>query len=143
MITALVSTFLFVHGLIHLAVWLPHDSTEQPFNPRHSWALTAAGLPPTWDGGAPGHGGLPARAKSGVGESRASVGLASVTALLYVIAGAAAAAQSGGWSTAAVVAASVGLLLKTLWFNPWLSLGVLLDAGVIAAVVMSWPASLY
>ncbi|MDT7839954.1 hypothetical protein [Streptomyces justiciae] len=39
--------------------------------------------------------------------------------------------------------AAVGLLLRTLWFNPWLSLGVLLDAGVIAAVLLTWPASLY
>ncbi|AZQ39483.1 hypothetical protein EJ357_43675 [Streptomyces cyaneochromogenes] len=125
MITALVSAFLFVHGLIHLTVWLPHDSTEQPFNPRHSWALASAGLPQ-------------ARV-----VSQAAIALASITAMLYVIAGAATAAQSSGWTAAAVLAASVGLVLKALWFNPWLSLGVLLDAGVIAAVATSWPGSLY
>lgn len=36
MITALVSIFLFTHGLVHRTVWLPHASTEQPFHPRHS-----------------------------------------------------------------------------------------------------------
>jgi hypothetical protein len=125
MITALVSTFLFVHGLIHLTVWLPHGTTEQPFNPRYSWVLASAGLPQ-------------ARVMN-----RAAVALASVTTMLYVIAGAATAAQSSGWTAAAVLAASVGLVLKSLWFNPWLSLGVLLDAAVIAAVATSWPGSLY
>ncbi|MEV0173566.1 hypothetical protein AB0I00_20915 [Streptomyces sp. NPDC050803] len=125
MTTALVSAFLFVHGLLHLAVWLPHDTAEQPFNPRHSWALAAAGVP---------------RARV---VDRAAIGMAAVTAMLYVIAGSAAAAQSGGWATAAVIAACAGLLLKALWFNPWLTLGVLLDVGVVAAVLTSWPGSLY
>ncbi|MFI9152585.1 hypothetical protein [Streptomyces sp. NPDC053367] len=125
MITALVSVFLFAHGLIHLAVWLPHDSTDQPFNPRHSWALASAGLPQ-------------ARV-----VDRTAIGLASFTAMLYVIAGAATAAQSSGWAEAAVLAATVGLILKSLWFNAWLSLGVLLDLGVLTAVALSWPGSLY
>ncbi|CAL9283094.1 hypothetical protein [Streptomyces sp. SudanB52_2052] len=63
--------------------------------------------------------------------------------MLYVIAGAATATQSSGWSVAALTAACVGLLLKVLWFHPWLSLGVVLDAGVITAVLTGWPASLY
>ncbi|WP_328500535.1 hypothetical protein OG828_07345 [Streptomyces sp. NBC_00457] len=125
MTTALVATFLFLHGLVHLPVWLAQDDRNEPFDPRHSWPLATAGLPQ-------------ARV-----VSSAAVGLASVTTILYVIAGAATAAQSSGWATAAILAASVGLVLKALWFNPWLSLGVLLDAGVITAVLMSWPASLY
>ncbi|MDL2074893.1 hypothetical protein QNN03_00410 [Streptomyces sp. GXMU-J15] len=125
MTTALVSAFLFVHGLLHLAVWLPHGAAEQPFDPRHSWVLAAAGAP---------------RARS---VDRAAIGLASVTAMLYVIAGASAAAQSSGWTTAALLAAASGLLLKALWFDPWLTLGVLLDVGVIAAVLASWPGALF
>ncbi|MZF87796.1 hypothetical protein [Streptomyces sp. SID5643] len=35
------------------------------------------------------------------------------------------------------------LLLEALWFHPWLSLGMVLDAGVVTAVVTCWPASLY
>ncbi|WP_282703523.1 hypothetical protein [Streptomyces sp. CC219B] len=125
MTVALVSAFLFVHGLVHLTVWLPHDTTEQPFNPRHSWALAAAGVP---------------RARV---VDRAAIGMAAVTAMLYVIAGSAAAVQSGGWAAAALIAASAGLLLKALWFNPWLTLGVLLDVGVITAVWASWPGALF
>ncbi|MFJ2238055.1 hypothetical protein [Streptomyces sp. NPDC087859] len=59
------------------------------------------------------------------------------------MAGAAAATQADGWATAAALAASVGLVLKALWFNPWLSLGILLDIGVITAALTNWPASLY
>ncbi|MGW0758449.1 hypothetical protein ACWD1Y_18580 [Streptomyces sp. NPDC002814] len=128
MTTALVSAFLFIHGFVHLTVWVTQPGKagkNEPFDPRHSWALAAAELPQ-------------ARV-----VSSAAVGMASVTTILYVIAGAATAAQSSGWATAAILAASVGLVLKALWFNPWLSLGVLLDAGVITAVLMSWPASLY
>ncbi|MEU1571293.1 hypothetical protein ABZ519_09045 [Streptomyces collinus] len=125
MTTVLVSAFLFLHGLIHLPVWLARTDGNLPFDPRHSWALAAAGLPGARTAGA------------------AAIGLASTTAVLYVIAGAATAAQSSGWSVAALTAACVGLLLKALWFHPWLSLGVVLDIGVITAVLTSWPASLY
>ncbi|MFF3403665.1 hypothetical protein ACFYW6_34870 [Streptomyces sp. NPDC002659] len=43
----------------------------------------------------------------------------------------------------AVAAAVSGLVLKAVWFNPWLLVGLLLDAGVLAAVFGQWPASLY
>lgn len=125
MTTALVSVFLFLHGLAHLPVWLPRTNPDEPSDPRHSWALAAAGV------------------RGPRIPGRAAVGLASATTMLYVMAGAATAAQAEGWATAAVLAASVGLILKALWFNPWLSLGVLLDIGVITAVLTNWPASLY
>jgi hypothetical protein len=125
MTTALVSVFLFVHGFVHLLVWLARAKVDEPFDPRHSWALAAAGVPgPRIPG-------------------TLAVSLASVTTMLYVIAGAAAATQAEGWATAALLAAATGLFLKALWFNPWLSFGVVLDIGVIAAVLASWPASLY
>lgn len=125
MTTVLVSVFLFLHGFIHLPVWLARTEGSRPFDPRHSWALAAAGVPGARVAGA------------------AAVGLASVAALLYLFAGAAVAVGSSVWPAAAVTAACVGLLLKGLWFNPWLSLGLLLDVGVITAVVAVWPASLY
>lgn len=45
--------------------------------------------------------------------------------------------------TAAVVAAASGLVLKAVWFDPWLSVGVLLDVSVIVVVACTWPASVY
>ncbi|MFF9060373.1 hypothetical protein ACF09K_17045 [Streptomyces sp. NPDC014882] len=125
MITALVPVVLFVHGFVHLPVWLARTGGDGPSDPRHSWALAAAGVPGPRVAGA------------------AAIGLASVTSVLYVIAGASAAVRSDAWAAAALLAACVGLLLKTLWFNPRLSLGLLLDVGVIVAVLAGWPASLY
>ncbi|MFF8193418.1 hypothetical protein ACF05L_21750 [Streptomyces bobili] len=124
MITAFVAAVLFLHGLVHLPVWLARGGGGEPFDPRHSWALAAAGAPGHRVAGA------------------AAIGLASVTSMLYVIADASAAVQSSGAPAAALFAACTGLLLKTLWFNPWLSLGVLLDVGVVA-VLTCRPASLY
>ncbi|MEU3447518.1 hypothetical protein AB0H29_09850 [Streptomyces thermolilacinus] len=126
MITAIVSVLLIAHGLLHLAIWAVPARAGQspPFDPGDSWALAAAG--------------------ASVPSMRvAATAAASVTTVLYLIAGAAAAAHSGGWGPAAVMAAASGLLLKGLWFHPWLSFGVVLDAGVITAVALNWPASLY
>ncbi|MFI0828053.1 hypothetical protein ACH4Q7_26795 [Streptomyces roseolus] len=126
MITALVSTFLIAHGLLHLVIWAVPARVDQspPFAPGDSWALSAAGASVT-------------------STKVAATAVASVTTLLYIIAGAAAAAQSGGWAPAAVLAAASGLVLKGLWFHPWLGFGLALDAEVITAVAMNWPASLY
>jgi hypothetical protein len=125
-ITALAAALLIAHGLLHLGVWAPHDrrDTPEPFDPRHSWALAAAHV-----------GYFPAAA--------VSVALASDTAILYVLAGAGLAAGAGWWSMAALVAASWGLVLKAIWFHPWLTVGALLDAAVVLAVAQSWPGSLY
>ncbi|MFF7534809.1 hypothetical protein ACFZB2_37845 [Streptomyces bobili] len=124
MITGLVSAVLFLHGFVHLPVWLAPTGGGEPFDPRRSWALAAAGVP--------------GRRVTGA----AAIGFAAVTSMLYVIAGASAAVQSSGAPAAALFAACTGLLLKTLWFSPWLSLGVLFDVGVVAAVLSGWPASL-
>ncbi|MFE9773715.1 hypothetical protein ACFYOV_19005 [Streptomyces sp. NPDC005931] len=124
MTTFLVSAFLFLHGFVHLRVWLARPGGNEP-DPRHSWALSRADGPGTRTVGA------------------VAVGLAAVTAMLYFFAGIAATVHSGTWPVAAFLAACAGLLLKILWFNPWLSLGVLLDAGVLAAVLAQWPASMH
>jgi hypothetical protein len=41
------------------------------------------------------------------------------------------------WATAS---ASVGLALKSLWCNPWLAFGVLLDVAVLAVALTGSPA---
>ncbi|WP_329320644.1 hypothetical protein [Streptomyces sp. NBC_01262] len=125
MITALAAALLIAHGLLHLSVWLPaQPGRVEPFNPRRSWALAAAHVA---------H--FPAAA--------VSVAFASDTAILYVLAGAGLAVGAGWWSMAALVAASWGLVLKAIWFHPWLTVGALLDAAVVLAVAQSWPGSLY
>ncbi|WDF44062.1 hypothetical protein PBV52_48425 [Streptomyces sp. T12] len=118
--------FLIVHGLLHLGVWTTPEQPDRPapFDRGHSWALAAAHVSPA-----------PARA--------VALALAWYTALVYVVAGAGVLAGSGWWPTAALVAAAGGLALKAIWFDPWLSVGVLLDVGVIVAVACTWPASVY
>jgi hypothetical protein len=34
-------------------------------------------------------------------------------------------------------------VLKAVYYDRWLVIGILLDLGVIAAVVAGWPSSLY
>ncbi|MFC8513275.1 hypothetical protein [Streptomyces sp. NPDC057257] len=128
MIALLVGVFLVVHGLLHPGVWTAPQQqpggAPAPFAPGHSWLLTSAGVAAA-----------PARA--------AALALAWYTALVYAVAGGGVMAGSGWWPTAALLAASSALVLKVVWFDPWLSVGVLLDVGVITAVAASWPASLY
>jgi hypothetical protein len=123
--TWLLAAFLVAHGLIHLAVWLPPPAPEDqaPFAPDHSALLTRTHVP---------------RAAA----HRLAVWLASATTVSYVAAGVAVAVGSGWAVGLAAVAAIVGLSLKALYFNPWLSLGVLLDAVVLSAAVAGWPITL-
>jgi hypothetical protein len=126
MIAALVAVFLIAHGFTHLGVWATPQlpGRKASYAPTHSWVLATVRVAE-----------YPARA--------VAVSLASVTTILYVIAGMAVAMDSGRWAIAAVAAAASGLVLKAIWFHPWLIVGVLLDVGVILAVAQEWPGSLY
>ncbi|MFE1841072.1 hypothetical protein [Streptomyces sviceus] len=127
MIAFLVGTFLILHGLLHPGVWtVPAraDAQTTPFDPGHSWALAAAHV-------------------SDPSARATASALAWYTALVYVIAGTGVFAGSGWWPVAAAVGATAGLALKAIWFDPWLTVGVLLDVGVLVAVVCAWPASLH
>lgn len=42
----------------------------------------------------------------------------------------------------AVSGSIAGLLLKGLYFHPWLMVGVLIDAGVLGAAAAGWPPTL-
>lgn len=124
----LLAAFLMAHGAVHLAVWLspaPADTERPaPFAPDHSAVLTRTHVPPTT-------------------IHRTAVRLASATAIAYVVAGVTVALGSG-WVVALVcaVAALLGLALKGVFFNPWLSLGIMIDAAVLASAVWSWPVAL-
>ncbi|MFF4505034.1 hypothetical protein [Streptomyces sp. NPDC001401] len=126
MTTLLVAAFLIVHGLLHPGVWTAPQQPGKPalFVPGYSWALTAARVPQATAGAM-------------------ALALAWYTAVVYAIAGVGVLAGTGWWPTAALVAASTGLLLKAVWFDPWLSVGLLLDVGVVVAVACTWPASVY
>jgi hypothetical protein len=125
MTTALIVVFLIAHGLVHLAIWLPKPDEEkpQPFVPSRSAVLSLAD----------------------VGRSTAqtmSVALAAVTAGAFAVAGTGAALAAPWTAAVAVTASLAGLVLKVLYFHPWLSLGVLLDALVLSAALSGWPIAL-
>lgn len=128
MVDFLVVVFLVAHGLVHLAVWLPRPDPDAerppPFYPDHSAVLTAVGQRETT-------------------TRRVSVVLAVVVTVAYVVAGP---VLAFGGATAAVVALTVasalGLLLKALFFHPWLSLGVLLDGLVLSSALADWPVTI-
>lgn len=126
MVTALIVSFLVAHGLVHLAVWAappPAREGDAPFDPSHSWTLTAVGV----------------RAPT---AHSIAVALAGCVALAYVVAGIGVATGSTWWAGWAALAATLGLVLKLAYFNAWLLIGIALDCAVIAAVVMDWPAAL-
>lgn len=123
--TALVVVFLVAHGLLHLGIWLPKpapgDGKQPPFEPDHSAVLT--------------------RVMPEARTHRVAIVLAWVSAVAYVLAGVAVAVDVAA-APVAVFAAVSGLLLKALFFHPWLSIGVLLDLGVLSSALFGWPVSL-
>jgi hypothetical protein len=127
MTTLLVAAFLVAHGLVHLAVWLPHPAPQEgkpaPFAPDQSALLTVAAVP-------------------AVGARRVSQILAVTAAAALVLAGVAVAFGVGEAVPLAVAGAFAGLLLKAIFFNPWLTLGVALDLLVLAMALASWPVPL-
>jgi hypothetical protein len=127
MTTALVVAFLAAHGLVHLAIWLPHPEPDPerppPFEPDHSALLTATAAPVE-------------------AVHRLSVGGAVAVAATYVLAALAVAVGAPGAVGVTVLAASLGLALKALFFHPWLSFGVAIDLGVLAGALAGWPVSL-
>jgi hypothetical protein len=68
--------------------------------------------------------------------------VAWVSGIVLAIAGVALLAGSAVWIPIAVIGAASGLFLKVLFFNAWLSAGVLIDLGILWAVAAGWPPSL-
>jgi hypothetical protein len=113
--------FLIAHGLIHVGVWATPRGGAAPFDPSHSWALAAAG--------------------GSQGAMRTtSIVLAAIAALAFVAAGGAVLANGQAWKLLTLVGAIVSLIATVLFFNPWLSLAVVIDVLLAADVlVWQWP----
>lgn len=127
MTTVLVVGFLAVHGLLHLAVWLPKPAPEPgkppPFEPDHSAVLTEAHVEQAT-------------------VHRLAIWLAATAAFLYVVAAVAVAVGTSWAVPLAVLAAVVGLAIKLLFFHPWLSIGIALDVLVLTSALVEWPVAL-
>ena len=125
--TLAIVAFLGIHGLLHLAIWLPHPvsdpATPPPFHPDRSAVLTSAHM----------------RAAM---THQLSMALAVGSAAAYLLTGVGVAIGTAWVLPMAVAAAASGLLLKGLFFHPWLSLGIALDVIVVLAAATGWPVSL-
>lgn len=122
MASTVFALFLIAHGLVHIAIYAtPKDASKPaPFDPSSSWALAAR-------------------------HTDASVMRSASIALSLAVAAAYAASGwmlllGGPWAPAAVVGVGLGLALKVLWFDPWLSLGIALDLVIVWVALAGWPA---
>ena len=124
MSVSLLVAFLVAHGLLHLAVWVPQPPEDParppPFHPDHSAVLTAASM-------------------TAATARRTSVVLAAASAVAYLLAALAVALDAEATRALLVVAVSAGLLLKALFFHPWLTVGLLLDVLVLTSALWDWP----
>lgn len=116
--TALIGLFLIAHGLIHVAVYVPHPAADAPFDPTHSWLLRSAWVRPI------------------------ALALASTATAMFVISGIAIFAHQDWWKAAAVVGAAISLALVVLFFHPWLSLAVAINAAILWVLTQTdWPSA--
>lgn len=120
--------FLVAHGLLHLAIWVPKPEPDPdrppPFEPDHSAVLTATKVPQA-------------------ATHQLALALAAATTAAYLLTGIAVALDTSWAVAVAMVAAVAGLVLKGLYFHPWLSLGVLIDCAVLGSALVGWPEGLW
>jgi hypothetical protein len=122
--TLLLAVFLAAHGLIHLSYVTPApprtaDGPEWPFALGRAWPLTAIHADPDL-------------------VRIVGVGLVMGTVVLLL----AAALATGGWlvptsmwGALVVSGAALSLITLTLFFHPWLVLGIVIDVVLLWAVV--------
>lgn len=117
----LLGGFFVAHGPVHAAAWAsPTKRGSMPFDPKHSWALSTLGLGPT--------------ARS------VAITLALLATAAFVAVGIGVWIGQGWWRPLAIGSAAGSFALMVLCFHPWLSLGVLLDVGIFAALLWTaWP----
>lgn len=118
----MIGGFLVVHGLVHVAVWATPKGADQPFDPSRSWLLELFGIT--------------------AGPARTlSIVLAVAAATGFVAAGVALFMGIDSWRGMAIASAAGALPLLLLFFNPWLTLGVAIELGILFSLVVShWPA---
>jgi hypothetical protein len=125
--TFLVAGFLLLHGLLHLAVWLPKPEPAPgrpaPFEPDHSAVLTQERVPQRT-------------------IHHLAILLASTAAVLYGVVGLAVAVGTSWAVPLAVLAGTVGIAIKLLFFHPWLSVGIAIDLLVLSSALVEWPFAL-
>ena len=120
----LLGAFVIAHGAIHASYLTPRPpATPQgpawPFTLERSWILTPIGIGP------------------GVTRLLGSV-LAVATFAAFTLAAASVVGLVSAdlWSAAAGFGAASSIVLLALFFHPWLVLGLLIDMGLLALVLI-------
>jgi hypothetical protein len=111
MLRVLLGLLVVAHGLVTFGIWAAPVTEQAPFNPSHSWLL---------------------------GDTRTlALALAVVAAVAFVATGGGLLAQQDWWAVAGIVAGAVAVALMALYFNPWLSAGLLISALILYAGVQA------
>jgi hypothetical protein len=116
MMRLILGGLLIAHGIVHAALWLPQAvgaplPEGAPFDTGRSWLVSSF---------------------SEQGARVAGGALAAAVAAAMAVAGVAYIADQGWWWWAAVAGAGGSLVLIALYWNVWLSLGVLIDVAILA-----------
>jgi hypothetical protein len=107
MLRVLIGLFVVAHGLVTFGIWAAPVAEKAPFNPSHSWLL---------------------------GDTRTlAIALAVLAAITFVVTGGGFLAEQDWRAAAAVAAGAVAVLLMALYFNPWLSAGILISVVILYA----------
>lgn len=128
----IIALFLIAHGLVHAGLAAAPDPDDPESKPgafftslERSWLLPKVGL------------------SAAVGQW-IGILLVAVATLGFVLAGLGVFGVPGLseiWRTLSVISAGVSLLLLILFWHLWLIVGVLLDIGILVALLWAdWPA---
>ena len=131
MLKTIIALFLIAHGLVHAGLAAapnPNDPDAKPgaffTSINRSWLLPQLGLNAAavqWIG-------IILVVFATLGFVLAGLGVFGVSGLTAV------------WRTVAVVSACVSLLLLALFWHPWLIVGMLIDVGLLIALLWAkWP----
>jgi hypothetical protein len=121
----LFAAFVLAHGVIHASFLAPRPPATAggptwPFELARSWVLTPLGIQP---------------------ETTRLLGMALVAATIatFALAALAAAGFIPGelWCPASAAGAVASVALLVLFFQPWLVLGVVIDLGLLWAVLIA------
>ena len=129
----IIALFLIAHGLVHAGLAAapdPDDPESKPgaffTSPERSWLLPKVGL-------------------STVVVQWIGIVLVAVATLGFVLAGLGVFGVPGLseiWRTLSLISAGVSLLLLVLFWHLWLIVGLLLDIGILVALLwVDWPAT--
>lgn len=109
MLRTAIGVFLLAHAAVTAVIWLAPLTDGAPFNPNHSWLF---------------------------GDSRAIAVPASVlVAIGLAVTGVALLTHQEWWAPVGIASAGAAVAVMLLYFNPWLLMGIAINAGVgIAAL---------